>query len=70
MLGGYSCYLAVTLLGLPPIFGVFFAIAILMAVGMLVEQALIKPIHDGKVDRPDEYAIMITFSPPLWGRSC
>lgn len=62
MLGGYACYLAVTILGLPPIFGVLFAISILMAVGAVVEQALIKPIHDGKVDRPDEYAIMITFS--------
>ncbi len=62
MLGGYSCYLAVTLLGLPPIFGVVFAVVILMAVGVLVEQTLIKPIHTGKVDRPDEYAIMITFA--------
>lgn len=62
MLGGYACYLAVTLIGLPPIFGVIFAVAILLTVGMVVEQALIKPIHTGNVDRPDEYAIMITFA--------
>jgi branched-chain amino acid transport system permease protein len=62
MLGGYSSYLAVTLLGLPPVFGVIFAVVFLMAVGTLIERALIQPIHAGQVDRPDEYSIMITFA--------
>ncbi|MCB1755089.1 MAG: branched-chain amino acid ABC transporter permease, partial [Gammaproteobacteria bacterium] len=30
--------------------------------GMAIERTLIRPIHAGKVDRPDEYAIMITFA--------
>ncbi|MDP3958519.1 MAG: branched-chain amino acid ABC transporter permease [Pseudorhodobacter sp.] len=62
MLGGYGCYLAVTLLGLPPIFGVTMSVILLMGAGMLVERTLIRPVHTGKVDRPDEYAIMITFA--------
>ncbi|MCB9946983.1 MAG: branched-chain amino acid ABC transporter permease [Rhodospirillaceae bacterium] len=62
MLGGYACYMAVTLLGLPPVFGVVFAVILLMAAGMAIERTLIRPIHAGKVDRPDEYAIMITFA--------
>jgi branched-chain amino acid transport system permease protein len=28
---------------------------------MAIEWLLIRPMHEGKVDRPDEYAIMITF---------
>lgn len=62
MLGGYACYVAVTVLGLPPVFGVLAGVALLLAVGAGVERLLIRPIHQGKVDRPDEYAIMITFA--------
>lgn len=62
MLGGYACYLAVTMLGLPPIFGVLAGILVLLVVGACVERTLIRPIHQGKIDRPDEYAIMITFA--------
>lgn len=62
MLGGYAGYLAVSVLGLPPFMGVIAAAAALMVFGIFIERTLIKPINDGKVDRPDEYAIMITFA--------
>ena len=61
ILGGYAAYLVVSVLGMPPIMGVIAATAALLVFGMLIEQALIRPVYEGKVDRPDEYAIMITF---------
>ena len=62
MLGGYTYFLAVTTLGLPPVFGVVVAALALMIIGALIEWLLIRPVHDGRADRPDEYAIMITFA--------
>lgn len=62
MLGGYVYYCAVALLGLPPLLGVATAAAALLAFGALLERQLLEPIHAGKVDRPDEYAIMTTFA--------
>jgi branched-chain amino acid transport system permease protein len=62
MLGGYTYFLAVTTLGLPPVFGIVVAAMALMIIGALVEWLLIRPVHDGRADRPDEYAIMITFA--------
>jgi branched-chain amino acid transport system permease protein len=37
------------------------AFALLFLLGMAIEWLLIRPMHEGKVERPDEYAIMITF---------
>jgi branched-chain amino acid transport system permease protein len=62
MLGGYAYYLAVSALGVPPVFGVVAAALALMVLGGLIERLLIRPVHQGKVDRPEEYAIMITFA--------
>lgn len=62
MLGGYVYYCAVTLLGLPPLVGVATAALVLLAFGALLERQLLGPVHAGKVDRPDEYAIMTTFA--------
>lgn len=61
MIGGYLYYLAVASLGLPPMVGVVLATLGLVVLGGLVEWSLIRPVYTGKVDRPDEYAIMITF---------
>lgn len=62
MLGGYAYFLAVSALGLPPVLGVVVAAAALAIVGALVEWLLIRPVYDGRADRPDEYSIMITFA--------
>ncbi len=61
MLGGFVYYVFASLLGLPPVAAVLVAFAALFIVGALVERLLIDPIHAGKVERVDEYAIMITF---------
>ncbi|MFQ5774891.1 MAG: branched-chain amino acid ABC transporter permease [Kiloniellaceae bacterium] len=61
MLGGFVYYVFASLLGLPPVAAVLVACAALLVVGMAVERLLIDPIHEGKVERADEYAIMITF---------
>jgi branched-chain amino acid transport system permease protein len=62
MLGAYTYFLAVTMLGLPPVLGIVVAAMALMFIGALIEWLLIRPVHDGRADRPDEYAIMITFA--------
>jgi len=62
MLGGYAGYVAVSVLGVPPAVSVLVGMAVVFVVGVVVERALIRPIHLGKVDRADEYAIMITFA--------
>lgn len=62
MLGGYAYYLLLASLGLSPLLGVIGAIVVLFAIGMALELMLVRPVYQGKVDRPDEYAIMITFA--------
>ncbi len=62
MLGGYAYYLLLASLGLPPVLGVAGAVVVLFCVGAALETSLVKPVYQGKVDRPDEYAIMITFA--------
>jgi len=61
MLGGFAYYVLVSLIGLPPVAALALAFAVLFAVGMLIEWLLVRPIHHGRVERADEYAIMITF---------
>ncbi len=62
MLGGYVYFMAVSALGLPPVLGILVAAVLLAAMGALIEWLLIRPVYDGRADRPDEYAIMITFA--------
>lgn len=62
MLGGYAYFMALSVLGLPPILGLLVAASALAIVGALVEWLLIRPVYDGRADRPEEYAIMITFA--------
>ena len=66
MLGGFAYYVLVDWLGVPPILGVPLAAAALFVTGMAIEAVLIRPIYQGKVERPDEYAIMITFGLALF----
>ena len=61
MLGGYVYYVFASILGLPPIAAVLVVCAVLFLIGMAIEHLLIDPVHRGKVERADEYTIMITF---------
>lgn len=62
MLGGYAYFMALSALGLPPVAGLLVAAAALAAMGAIVEWMLIRPVYDGRADRPEEYSIMITFA--------
>jgi branched-chain amino acid transport system permease protein len=62
MVGGFAYYIAAALLDIPPVAAVVAACAVMFLLGMALERLLIHPVHAGRVDRPDEYAIMITFA--------
>ena len=64
MIGGYVTFFVVNDslgLGLHPIVGIFMAGAVTMAIGLVFERILLRPMHLGKVERPGEYAILLTF---------
>jgi branched-chain amino acid transport system permease protein len=61
MIGGFAYYAVASAVGLPPPAAVLAAFAFLFALGIAIEWFLIRPVHEGRVERPDEYAIMITF---------
>ena len=61
MLGGYASYYAITYLGVPPPVGVLLAMAALFAFGVVFERLVLHPMYTDKVERKDEYAIIVTF---------
>jgi branched-chain amino acid transport system permease protein len=61
MIGGFAYYAVASAIGLPPPVAVLAAFAFLFALGIALEWLLIRPVHEGRVERPDEYAIMVTF---------
>lgn len=61
MMGGFAYYMLASFFGIPPMIAVPLAGVLLFATGMAIEKTLIRPVYQGKVDRPDEYTIMITF---------
>lgn len=62
MIGGYMSYALLTLVGgLNPFVGVLFAIVVLLALGSAFDALFLRPLHKGIVERPDEYAILVTF---------
>jgi branched-chain amino acid transport system permease protein len=62
MLGGYVSYYALQwFLPLNPIVGVPVAGLVTMVLGFAFERLFLRPMHLGRVERPGEYAILITF---------
>src|SRR5215469_13969731 len=61
MVGGYASYYAITLLGVPPIVGVVIAMVALFLFGVAFERLVLAPMYTDKVERKDEYAIIVTF---------
>lgn len=61
MLGGYVAYYAIGLLGVPPLAGILVAMAALFLFGIAFERAVLQPMYTDKVERKDEYAIIVTF---------
>ncbi len=63
MIGGMVVYYmtAVWFPGLNPFVAVLGACAVTFAIGALFERIFLQPMYTGKVDRPIEYGILITF---------
>ena len=61
MLGGYAAYYAISVLGVPPLVGVLIAMGALFLFGVAIEWLVLQPMYTGKVERKDEYAIIVTF---------
>ena len=74
MLGGYALYAltagAVTLfsipLSLPTIVALPLAMAAVAVFGVAVERGLLRPVYTARMDRPEEYAIILTFGLSLF----
>ena len=67
MLGGYVSYYLLLLfgekfaVGLNPIIGVPVAGLVTMFIGFAFERLFLRPMHQGRVERAGEYAILVTF---------
>ncbi len=68
MIGGYMAYYSTTLLGLPYYFAVPAAIIITFLLGALVEKLLLSPIHTQEIEKPMDYALIMTFGLLLFFR--
>lgn len=62
MMGGYAAYFILNMAtGIHPLLVVPLAGVIVGALGVLFEIGFLRPMHDEKMERPAEYAILITF---------
>ena len=63
MVGGMLVYYitAVWLPGINPLLGVLGACVITFALGAVFERLMLTPMYHGKIDRPVEYGILVTF---------
>ena len=64
MIGGYVLFYVVDDhfgAGFNPLVGLIVTGLVTMLIGVIFERALLRPMHQGKVERPGEYAILLTF---------
>jgi len=62
MLGGYTSYfILTTIAGFNPFVAVLLSGLIVALIGLVFELLLLRPMHLGHIERPAEYAILITF---------
>ncbi|HUF86136.1 MAG TPA: branched-chain amino acid ABC transporter permease [Thermohalobaculum sp.] len=63
MIGGMLVYFITVVWapGIPPVLGILLACAIVFSLGAAFERMFLTPMYDGRVDRPVEYGILITF---------
>jgi len=62
MLGGYFSYFLLTLLtGLNPFIAVLLSGLLVSVIGLVFELLFLRPMHLGRIERPPEYAVLITF---------
>lgn len=68
MIGGYMVYYSITLLGLPFYLAVPLAMIIVFFVGAVFEKLLLSPIHTQGIEKPMDYALIMTFAVLLFFR--
>lgn len=64
MVGGYVAFFIINEslgAGFPPLLGLVMAGVVTLVIGLVFEWLLLRPMHLGKVERPGEYAILLTF---------
>jgi branched-chain amino acid transport system permease protein len=62
MLGGYAIYLILEAFsGVPPLLVVPIAGILVAILGIVFEILFLRPMHDEKIERPAEYAVLVTF---------
>jgi branched-chain amino acid transport system permease protein len=63
MIGGMLVYYitSVWLPGINPLLAIMMACAVVFALGAAFERVFLTPMYEGKIDRPVEYGILITF---------
>lgn len=64
MIGGYAAFFVINEslgAGMHPLLGIIMAGIVTLAIGLVFERLLLRPMHLGKVERPGEYAILLTF---------
>lgn len=63
MIGGMMVYFvtAVLMPGISPLIGVLAACATAFVIGAVFERLMLTPMYHGKIDRPVEYGILVTF---------
>jgi len=62
MLGGFAAFFLLdTFEGLNPILAIIFAGIVTFVIGAVFERIFLRPMHEGKVQRTGEYAILVTF---------
>ncbi len=62
MIGGFvAYYLLKTFEGMPALLAVVLAGVATFIIGSIFERLFLRPMHTGKVERPGEYAILVTF---------
>jgi len=62
MLGGYASYLILQqVTGIHPVFIIPIAGLLAAAIGVVFEILFLRPMHQDKIERPAEYAVLVTF---------
>lgn len=61
MVSGYAAYYAATTLGLPAVVALLAAVATGALCGYVTDAILLRPVHRGRVERPEEYTLILTF---------
>ena len=62
MIGGFVAYFLLKWIdGFPPLLAVVFAGVATFVIGAVFDRLFLRPMHSGRVERPAEYAILVTF---------